>query len=266
MDALSRLESHSIYVLREAANRFKNGALLWSAGKDSTALLWVCRKAFFGKVPFPVVHIDTSYKFREIYEFRNKWAKEWGLDLRVSRNEEALQKGMNNKQGVLACCGALKTEGLKIALRQHGLDALYLAIRRDEHGIRAKERVFSPRDSGFAWDYWNQPLEMWDQFNANAAPLEHTRVHPLLDWTELDVWNYTEREKIPVNPLYFAKKGSRYRSIGCAPCCAPVASKADSISKIVRELEKTKIDERSGRAQDKESAYTMQKLRSLGYM
>ncbi len=266
MDPLSELENKTIYLLREAHQRFKRTALLWSMGKDSTALLWICRKAFFGKLPFPVIHIDTSYKFKEIYAFRDKWAKEWGLDLKISRNDKALKEGMNNQKGVLNCCGALKTDGLKNAIRENGLDALYLAIRRDEHGIRAKERYFSFRDEAFTWGYWKQSPEMWNQFNTRAEAGEHYRVHPMLDWTEQDVWDYVLREKMPVIDLYFAKEGQRYRSIGCAPCCAPVPSKADTIRKIVEELKTTRIAERSGRAQDKEAGYTMQKLRSLGYM
>jgi sulfate adenylyltransferase subunit 2 len=266
MDALSELENRTIFILREAYQRFKKTALLWSAGKDSTALLWMCRKAFFGKIPFPVIHIDTSYKFKEIYAFRDKWAKEWGLDLLVSRNDAALKDGMNNQRGVLNCCGALKTQALKDVIGQNRLNALYLAIRRDEHGIRSKERYFSFRDESSAWDYWKQSPELWGQFNTGAQAGEHYRVHPLLDWTEQDIWNYTLREKIPVIGLYFAKKGQRYRSIGCAPCCAPVPSRADNIQKVIRELKTTRTAERSGRAQDKEAGYTMQKLRSLGYM
>ena len=266
MNRMDELENRTIYVLREARQRFKKTALLWSAGKDSTALLWMCRKAFFGKIPFPVIHIDTSYKFKEIYAFRDKWAKEWGLDLRISRNDEALKEGMNNQKGVLSCCGALKTEALKNAIRQNGLDALYLAIRRDEHGIRAKERYFSFRDERFGWNYWEQTPELWSQFNTRVQGGEHYRVHPLLDWTETDIWEYTQREKIPVISLYFAKEGRRYRSIGCQPCCLPVESKADNIQKVLKELKVTQTAERSGRAQDKEDGYTMQKLRSLGYM
>lgn len=266
MRYLDELEQKSIHVMREAYSRFRNIALLWSIGKDSTAMLWIARKAFFGRIPFPIVHIDTSFKFKEIYEFREKYAKEWGLDLVVSRNEAAIASGMCPKAAKLECCTALKTQALKDTLRERGYKALLLAIRRDEHGIRAKERYFSPRDTNFAWDYQNQPPELWDLYKSKAAGEEHLRIHPMLHWREIDIWRYTERERIPSVSLYFAKDGKRYRSIGCAPCCAPVDSKADTIKKVIRELETTDVAERSGRAQDKEDSYTMQKLRSLGYM
>ena len=266
MDHLDDLENRSIYIIREAYSRFRKIALLWSIGKDSTTLLWLIRKAFFGKVPFPVVHIDTSYKLKEIYSFREKYAAKWGLDLIVSRNEEALAGGAGPAMGHLECCNQLKTEALKQTLSEYDFKALLLAIRRDEHGIRAKERYFSPRDSQFKWNYAEQPAEMWDMYKSGLEAEQHFRIHPMLHWTELDIWSYVKREKIPVVSLYFATNGKRYRSIGCETCCSPVASKANTIGKIVRELHKTDIAERSGRAQDKENTYTMQKLRSLGYM
>ncbi|MHC4294248.1 MAG: sulfate adenylyltransferase subunit CysD [Planctomycetota bacterium] len=267
MDTLDELESRSIYVIREAYAQFKKLALLWSIGKDSTTLLWLARKAFFGKLPFPVLHIDTSYKFPEIYEFRKKYAKEFDLRLIVSKNEESLASGMGpENKDKLACCTALKTDALKMAIAKEGFEALLLGIRRDEHGIRAKERYFSPRDGEFKWNYKDQPPELWDQFKSSSDDETHLRVHPMLHWTEVDIWRYVQREKMPVCSLYFAKNGKRYRSIGCHTCCGPIDSDADTIDKIVRELETTTIAERSGRAQDKESAYTMQKLRALGYM
>ena len=267
MDHLKSLESRSIYIIREAYKQFRDIAMLWSIGKDSTTLLWLCRKAFFGKIPFPVLHIDTSYKFKEIYEFRDKWAKEWNLKLIIAKNEEALARGVGPKENnKLECCGLLKTEALKQAVARYKFRALLLGIRRDEHGIRAKERVFSPRDKNFQWDYKNQPPELWDLYKSKQAEEEHIRVHPLLRWTELDIWMYIKQEKIPIVSLYFAKNGKRYRSIGCEPCCNPIESDADTVDKIIEELKVTKIAERSGRAQDKERAYMMQKLRSLGYM
>ncbi len=261
---LKDLENQSIYVIREAYAQFKNVASLWSVGKDSTTSLRLFMKAFYGKIPFPVIHIDTGYKFKEMYTFRDKLVKEWGLDLLVAKNEEAMKRGINPKTGKLECCTQLKTEALKILLAKYNFEALFLAIRRDEHGIRAKERYFSPRDENFQWDYQDQPLEMWDQFEKAIAG--HVRIHPILHWRELDVWRYIQQENIPVNPLYFSKDGKRYRSLGCVPCTVPVESEAKTIDDIVKELEITKKAERDGRAQDKEQAFMMQKLRALGYM
>ena len=268
MDRLTKLENESIYIIREAWSQFKKVALLWSIGKDSGTLLWLCRKAFFGKIPFPVMHLDTTYKFPEIYEFRDKDAKEWGLDLIVAKNNESIGAGMGPDKGTkLQCCNELKTDNLKKAIAQYGFRALYLAIRRDEHGIRAKERFFSPRENiSFLWNYKDQPPELWDQYKTKAKDEEHLRIHPMLSWREIDIWEYIRRENIPMVSLYFAKNGKRYRSIGCAPCCNPIDSTADTLDKIVAELKASPTSERAGRAQDKENTYTMQKLRSLGYM
>ncbi len=266
MENIDRLESDSIYIIRDAYKRFKNIALLWSIGKDSTALLWIIRKAFFGRVPFPVVHIDTGFKFKEIYDFREKYKEEWKLDLIISKNEKALEEAVSPKKGRFDCCNRLKTDALKGTIKEFDFKALLLAIRRDEHGIRAKERCFSPRDTDFKWDYNNQPSELWNFYKSSVAEGEHLRIHPMLQWVEIDIWRYIKRENIPTVGLYFSKGGRRFRSIGCCPCCSPVYSKATDIDKIIKELETTKVSERSGRAQDKEDAYAMQKLRSLGYM
>jgi len=267
LDHLDQLESQSIYTIREAVAHYPRTALLWSIGKDSSVLLWLCRKAFLGKFPFPILHIDTSYKFKEMYQHRDKLAKEWGFDVIVAKNDDALADGMNpEKAGRLACCTALKTNALQMAIQKHNLEALLLGIRRDEHGIRAKERTFSPRNSNFHWDYMKQPMEIWDQYGSNEQAGHHIRIHPLLAWTELDIWEYTKREKIPVVSLYFAKQGKRFRSIGCERCCSPVNSNAANFDEVIAELKTTKESERAGRAQDKESAFMMQKLRSLGYM
>ncbi|MEW5806092.1 MAG: sulfate adenylyltransferase subunit CysD [Acidobacteriota bacterium] len=266
MNYLDELESKSIYIIREAYKQFRNIAMLWSIGKDSTTLLWLVRKAFYDQIPFPVMHIDTGYKFKEIYEFRDDRAREWGLRLLIAKNDRALAEGMGPDKSKLDCCTALKTEALKMAIAKHKFRALLLGIRRDEHGIRAKERVFSPRDQEFKWDYKNQPPELWDQYKSKQSDEDHIRVHPMLHWTELDIWEYVKREGIPIVNLYFAKNGKRFRSIGCETCCNPVSSDADTIDKIVEELRTTTMAERSGRSQDKESAYIMQKLRSLGYM
>ena len=267
MNTLDELESKSIYIIREAYHQFKDIAALWSIGKDSTTLVHLCRKAFYGKLPFPLLHIDTSYKFPEMYKFRDDYAKEWGVELLVTRNDEAIAAGMAPGEGEkLECCTQLKTIALKMGIAKYKFKALLLGIRRDEHGIRAKERYFSPRNEDFKWDYENQPPELWDQYKAKADDEEHIRVHPLLHWTELNIWEYVKRENLPITDLYFAKDGKRFRSIGCVPCCARVESEADTIDKIIEELKTTKVSERSGRAQDKESATTMQKLRALGYM
>lgn len=266
MDDINELENKSIYIIREAYNKHKNIAFLWSIGKDSTTLLWLIRKAFFGRIPFPVIHLDTEYKFKEIYEFRDKYAKIWGLDLIIGKNEEIKGKNITPQKGKLECCTERKTNNLKKLIEKYKFEALFLAIRRDEHGIRAKERTFSPRDKDFNWDYKNQPAEVWGQYNSNTDDEQHLRIHPLLDWREIDIWKYIRKENIPITSLYFAKNGKRFRSIGCETCCAPVDSNADSLDKIISELETTTVSERSGRAQDKESDYMMQKLRSLGYM
>ena len=267
---LDELEARSIFIIREAYYRFRDRlAVLWSVGKDSTTMLYLVKKAFFGEVPVPVIHIDTSYKLKEIYEFRDRLAREWNLNLIIARNEEALKSGMGPEKGRLACCTAIKTQALKQVISEHGFKALLAAIRRDEHAIRAKERTFSPREN-FSWNYCNQPAELWNHYATKEESTLHFRVHPMLHWREIDIWRYIKREGIPVVNLYFAKqvngKWLRYRSIGCAPCCKPVESKADSVDKIIEELEVTKTPERAGRVQDKEREYMMQKLRALGYM
>jgi sulfate adenylyltransferase subunit 2 len=267
MDHLDQLENDSVYIIREAYKEFKDIAMLWSIGKDSTTLLYLVRKAFYGHVPFPILHLDTSYKFKEIYAFRDRMTKEWHLNLVIAQNKDALARKVGPDAGnKLTCCGELKTEALKQAIKEYGYRAILLGIRRDEHGIRAKERYFSPRNNQFQWDYKNQPAELWDLYKNKETAEEHIRVHPLLHWTELDIWSYIQREKIPIVDLYLARNKKRYRSIGCEPCCSPVPSDADTVDKIVEELKTTTVSERSGRAQDKERAYMMQKLRSMGYM
>lgn len=265
---LDELESKSIYIIREAYWEYKDKlAMLWSIGKDSTTLVHLARKAFCGKIPIPIIHIDTTFKFKEIYDFRDKYAKAWGLNLFIIKNEPALNGNMSPNKGRFDCCNALKTEALKQAMKQHHFQALLLGIRRDEHTIRAKERYFSLRNEDFKWDYQNQSLELWQEyFKTNVESGVHLRIHPLLHWREIDIWRYIKREKLPVVSLYFSNKGKRYRSIGCADCCQPIESKANTINKIITEIRDTNISERSGRAQDKEKEYMMQKLRSLGYM
>ncbi len=266
MDHLDDLENRSVYLLREARRKFESLAMLWSIGKDSTTLLWLARKAFFGRIPFPLVHIDTSYKHPEMLRYRDAMAQQWGVELVVGRNEEALAAGMNPRDGRFECCTALKTRALQSLLERRGYKGVILGIRRDEEGSRAKERYFSPRDKNFEWNYKDQPPEFWEQYNTDFGPETHVRIHPLLHWTELDIWRYVQRESIPVCPLYFARDGKRFRSLGCVPCNHPLDSDAATIDAIVEELRVTRTPERAGRAQDHEKAYTMQKLRTLGYM
>jgi sulfate adenylyltransferase subunit 2 len=263
---MEALEAQSIYILREAYRNLGKLGLLWSIGKDSTVLLWLAKKAFFGHCPFPFIHVDTSYKIPEMITYRDKVAKELGLDLIVHRNEEALKAGMGPEKGRLVCCKALKTDALVEMTHKYAFDGLIVGVRRDEEGSRSKERVFSERNKTDEWDYTNQPPELWGQFKTDFPKGHHIRVHPLLEWNEIDIWRYIEKENMPIIDLYFSKNGERYRSLGCAPCTGKVKSNAISVSMIVAELENTNISERAGRAQDQEDAYAMQKLRRDGYM
>src|SRR5712671_5825080 len=263
---LDDLESQSVFILREAFRKVEKLGLLWSIGKDSNVLVWLARKAFFGRVPFPAIHIDTSYKLPEMIRFRERRAREWGLELIVGRNHAALAEGMNHTRGRVACCTALKTEGLKEVIQRHGFTGVIAGIRRDEEGTRAKEHVFSPRAENAEWNFRDQPPEFWNHFNTEFPPGIHLRIHPLLHWTELDVWRYVRREGIPVVDLYFARGGRRYRSLGCAPCTGTVASEAADIDALIAELESTRIAERAGRAQDQEAEDAFERLRAGGYM
>jgi len=283
MARLRELENKSIFIIREALKKFKNPAILWSIGKDSTTLLWLCRKALPMGAKLNVIHVDTGCKFREIYEFRSRYTKEWNLNLTVAKNEEGI-KNFSPEKSHFECCNARKTEALKQFVKKNNIDALLLGIRRDEHGLRNKERIMSPRDKDFRWRFAREKtateegdspfesmqdieLDGWNIFATDfGAEADHVRVHPIINWTEQDIWDYIQKEGIPVVDLYFAKNGKRYRSIGCECCCSPVDSDANTVNKIVEELRTTNIKERSGRAQDKEETYIMQKLRSLGYM
>lgn len=264
---LKELEYKSIYIIREAYHRFKPLGCLWSMGKDSTVLLYLVRKAFLGTFPFPVLHIDTGCKLAGIYAFREKLAKEWQVPLTVIRNDEAIQAGVNPQNNSrLECCTQLKTNTLKNAIAAEGFRCMLLGIRRDEHGVRAKERYFSPRQSDFSWQPENQSAELWDLYARREAEETHLRVHPLLHFTERDVWSYIAQENLPVCGLYFSEGGKRYRSIGCKPCCEPVPSDAANVDAIIKEIESSRGEERDGRAQDKENARAMEQLRALGYM
>lgn len=266
MDHLDRLEAQSIFILREAYKKFGKLGMLWSIGKDSTVMLWLAKKAFFGHCPFPFIHVDTTHKIPEMIEFRDRKAKEYNIELIVHTNEEALRAGMGPDKGRLLCCKALKTDGLQQVVTKYEFEGLILGIRRDEEGSRSKERVFSERNKDSEWDYTNQAPELWDQFKTDFPKGNHIRVHPILHWNEMDIWAYIERENIELIDLYFAKNGKRYRSLGCAPCTGQIASNAVTVAQIIEELKHTKVGERAGRAQDQEDSYAMQKLRKDGYM
>jgi sulfate adenylyltransferase subunit 2 len=264
MDRLDDLEAQSIFIFREAFARLKTVALLWSLGKDSNVMIWIARKAFFGRVPFPALHVDTGKKFAEMYAFRDRFAVEWDLDLKVEQCPPI--DVVDPTLPPAARSAARKTEGLKLALAKYGFDGLIAGIRRDEEPTRAKERVFSPRGLEGGWDVRDQPPEFWDQFNASPPPGAHLRVHPILHWTELDIWAYTRRERIPIIPLYLARGGKRYRSLGDADITFPVQSQAATIDDVIAELEATKIPERSGRAMDHEAEDAFERLRVTGYL
>jgi len=269
-DHLDELESESIFILREAFAKFQNVAMLWSIGKDSTVLLWIVRKAFFGHVPFPLVHIDTTYKIPSMIEYRDRLVREWNLRLVVGVNREVLTEGRTFPNGLatrVECCATLKKDALQAVISRHGYTAVVVGVRRDEEPTRAKERCFSPRNASMEWDVTNQPPELWDQFKTDFEPGTHIRIHPLLHWTELNIWEYIEREGMPVIPLYFDDgTGHRYRSIGCAPCTTPIMSTASTVAEIVEELRQTRTPERAGRAQDQESEDAFERLRRDGYM
>lgn len=264
MTLLDELEAQSIFVFREAFARVKSPALLWSLGKDSNVMIWLARKAFFGRVPFPVLHVDTGKKFSEMYAFRDRYAAEWALDLRIDFCPPL--DVIDPTLPPAARSAARKTEGLKRALIKYGFDGLIAGIRRDEEATRAKERVFSPRSPDGAWHTRDQPPEFWDHFNAAPPPGAHLRIHPLLSWTEYDIWAYTQREGIPIIPLYLARDGQRYRSLGDSDITHPVPSMASTIAEILTELKHTKTPERAGRALDHETEDAFERLRTAGYL
>jgi len=293
MNQLDRLENKSIYILREAYSQFNNLCMLWSIGKDSTVLLWLARKAFFGHVPFPLVHIDTAYKIPEMIEYRDKLALELNIDMIYGQNQEALENKQTFPDGNatrIECCKALKTDALVNTIngtwprfrlnhktRKYETDknaepytGVIVGLRADEEGSRSKERYFSARDMKSKWDLTDQPPEFWNQYKTDFAPGTHVRVHPLLDWSELSVWEYIGREKIPMVSLYFNQgDGTRYRSLGCWPCTKPIDSEASTVEDIIEELSSGKLSsvaERAGREQDKEDGGGLEELRKGGYM
>jgi sulfate adenylyltransferase subunit 2 len=264
VDGLDELECASIYVLREAYARVNPIALLWSVGKDSNALLWLARKAFFGRLPFPVVHLDTGMELPEVYEYRARLEADWNLNLIVALcpPEEAVDPTLP----AASRAAARKSAGLLDLIVSHAFRGIVVGIRRDEQAMRSKERMFSPRSRDGSWDIKAQPPEFWDQYKTEFPEGVHVRIHPLLAWTELDIWHYTRREGIPVVPLYFARDGRRYRSLGERNITLPVDSTASTLDEVIDELERTKDAERAGRLMDHESEDAFERLRRAGYM
>jgi sulfate adenylyltransferase subunit 2 len=292
---LRKLEAESIYILREAVAEFSRPVMMYSIGKDSSVMLRLAQKAFYpGKIPFPLLHIDTSYKFPEMITFRDSYAKEVGAQLIVHRNEEALQSGANPfTLGTQKCCGLLKTKSLLDALAEGGFNAAFGGARRDEEKSRAKERIYSFRDAHGQWDPKNQRPELWGLFNSRINRSESIRVFPLSNWTELDVWLYILAENIAIVPLYYAKErevvlrnGSlvvigdrsevqfgeeprlvkcRMRSLGCVPCTGAIRSEADTLPKIIEEMISFRRSERENRAIDHDEEGSMEIKKREGY-
>ena len=267
--------------------------MLWSIGKDSTVMLRLAQKAFFGHVPFPLVHIDTCYKIKEMIEYRDRLAMLYNLDIIYGVNEEAIANKLTFPDGNcsrIQCCENLKTKALQDTLNGTGVryrldhktgkyykdtnnqpyTGVIVGVRADEEGSRSKERYFSPRNENNDWDIANQPPEFWNQYKTDFKPGTHVRIHPLLDWTEVDIWEYVRREGIPTVSLYYDKgDGKRYRSLGCWPCTTPIDSTASNVDEIIEELRSGKLKnvaERSGRQQDKEDGGGLEDLRKGGYM
>ena len=292
---LKQLEAESIHIIREVAAEFQNPVMLYSIGKDSAVMLHLARKAFYpGRLPFPVLHVDTGWKFQAMYEFREKMVKEMDLDLLVHMNPEGVAQGVNPfTHGSAVHTDVMKTQGLKQALDKYGFDAAFGGARRDEEKSRAKERVYSFRDKHHRWDPKNQRPELWNIYNGKVHKGESIRVFPLSNWTELDIWQYIYLESIPIVPLYFAAErpvveynGSlimvdddrmpldgktpemkmvRFRTLGCYPLTGAVESTAASLPEIIQEMLLTRTSERSGRAIDHDQAGSMEKKKREGY-
>jgi sulfate adenylyltransferase subunit 2 len=295
VDHLDLLEAESIQIIREVAAEFQNPVMLYSIGKDSSVMVRLAQKAFFpGKIPFPLLHIDTTYKFREMITFRDEFTASIGAKLIVHTNRQAIDDGANPlRLGTQKCCGLLKTRALLDGLAAGGYDAAFGGARRDEEKSRAKERVYSFRDEFGQWDPKNQRPELWNLFNSRVDKGQHIRVFPLSNWTELDVWQYIGRENIPIVPLYYAKlrpmvvRGSslipveqdfsllpgekaqmvmcRMRSLGCSPCTGAIHSEADTIDKIIDEMKLVRRSERENRVIDHDQEGSMEIKKREGY-
>jgi len=292
---LRLLEAESIYILREVASEFERPVMLYSIGKDSSVMLRLAQKAFYpAPIPFPLLHIDTGFKFAEMLAFRDETARSVGVELLVWRNEGAIAAGTNPiALDTKRCCGLLKTQALLDALRHYNFDAAFGGARRDEEKSRAKERIYSFRDSAGQWDPKNQRPELWNLYNARVHPGESIRVFPLSNWTEMDVWQYIHEEKIPVVDLYFARERpmyvrgdallpieqgfvarpgeqprmvkSRLRSLGCSPCTGAIRSAADTIPAIIAELLSFRSSERANRVIDHDQEGSMEIKKREGY-
>lgn len=288
---LDVLEAESIHILREVVAEFDRPVLLYSVGKDSSVLVRLVQKAFApGPIPFPLLHVDTSYKFAEMYEFRDRFCAEIGANLIVEQNREAIAEGAHpGSLGTQQCCGLLKTQALLAALSRGGFDAAIGGARRDEERSRAKERVYSFRDARGQWDPRRQRPEIGNLYNGRLLPGESMRVFPLSNWTELDVWCYIEREDIPIVPLYFARERdvvvsgdqlipvegeapaesqrvvSRFRTLGCAPCTGAIRSEATTVAEIIEEIRSARESERANRVIDHDADGSMEQKKQEGY-
>jgi sulfate adenylyltransferase subunit 2 len=293
---LQQLEAESIHIIREVVAEFGNPVMLYSIGKDSAVMLHLARKAFFpAPPPFPLLHVDTTWKFREMIQFRDRMAAECGLDLIVHVNVEGVEKGISPlTHGSALYTDVMKTEGLKQALDKYKFDAAFGGARRDEEKSRAKERIFSFRSANHRWDPKNQRPELWNLYNTRIKPGESIRVFPISNWTELDVWQYIHLEQIPIVPLYYAAvrpvverdgmlimvdddrlelkpgeevqyKSVRFRTLGCYPLTGAVESTADNLPQIIQEMLLTRTSERQGRLIDHDQAGSMEKKKQEGY-
>ena len=296
MTHLRQLEAESIHIIREVAAEFENPVMLYSIGKDSAVMLHLAKKAFFpSKIPFPLMHVDTTWKFREMIEFRERMHKEYDFDLLVYTNEEGARQGINPfTHGSALYTDIMKTEGLKQGLDKYKFDAAFGGARRDEEKSRAKERIFSFRSENHRWDPKNQRPELWNLYNAKVKPGESIRSFPLSNWTELDIWQYIYLEEIPIVPLYYSKvrpvverdgmlilidddriklkpdeevqmKSVRFRTLGCYPLTGAIESTATTLPEIIQEMLLTRTSERQGRLIDYDSAGSMEKKKQEGY-
>ncbi len=292
---LKQLEAESIHIIREVAAEFERPVILYSVGKDSSVLVHLARKAFApSRVAFPLLHVDTTLKFPQMYAFRDRFCRDMGMDLRVYQPADALAAGVNPwDMGTVKCCGLLKTQALLNAVREGGFDAALGGARRDEEKSRAKERVFSFRDAKGQWDPRNQRPEVWAIYNGRINRGESMRVFPMSNWTELDVWRYISQEDIPVVPMYFAAQRSmivrdghlipyvsgtrlrpseqpqtilcRFRTLGCYPCTGAVRSTATTVDEIIREMTANQTSERSSRLIDHDQDASMEQKKREGY-